>query len=197
MTATRRDPPEDWIKDLIYYKDGALYWVECKENNQRACKKGYDHPIGSVDDKGYLRVSLTRDGVRRLFKVHRLIYWIHTGVWAAGHVDHINGNTLDNRIENLREATAQQNQCNRFNPQYSPTGYVGVLKENKTYAAQVRVNGKNKYVRGFHDAKHAALFRDLWVSMLHGEFAQFNFLGKKRILINGEVHHDPDKRKGL
>ncbi|HIE8239221.1 TPA: HNH endonuclease [Salmonella enterica] len=191
MTAARRDPPEDWIKDLIYYKDGALYWHECKENNKRASKKGYDHPIGSVDDKGYLRVSLTRDGVRRLFKVHRLIYWLHTGIWPNGHVDHINGDTLDNRIENLREATAAQNQHNKFNPQYSPTGYVGVVKRVGHYAAQVTIDGKNRYVNGFHDAKHAALFRDLWASMTYGDFANFNILGKKPIRINGELIHDP------
>ncbi|EBS3550230.1 hypothetical protein DS608_21655 [Salmonella enterica subsp. enterica serovar Javiana] len=190
MSETRRDPPDDWIKDLIYYKDGALYWVECKENAKRAAHKGYDQPIGSVDDKGYLRVSLTRDKVRRLFKVHRLIYWLHTGEWPDGHIDHINGNSLDNRIENLRKATPKQNSQNQYNPYLSSTGYVGVRKEGRGYTAQITIDGKCRFIRGFHDAKHAALFRDIWASMVYGDFANFNILGKKPIRMNGEVIHD-------
>lgn len=189
MSLTRLDPPEDWIKDLIYYKDGALYWVECKENNQRASRKGYDQPIGSLDDKGYLRVSLSRDGVRRLFKVHRLIYWLHTGEWPAGHVDHINGNPLDNRIENLRPCTPAENRHN-FRMKYcTVNGYHGVVRsgKNNNYGACVTINGKRRYKYGFHDAKHAALFRDLWVWRLHGDFATYNFLGKKKIRIDGEL----------
>ena len=46
------------------------------------------------------------------YKLHRVIWKMVHGVDPEHHIDHINGNTLDNRIENLRDATHQENLLN-------------------------------------------------------------------------------------
>ncbi len=58
--------------------------------------------------------------------------------------DHIDHNTLDNRILNLRVATCQQNQWNRKNPK----GYCWD-ESIKKYMARIRLNGKSIYLGHF------------------------------------------------
>lgn len=59
-------------------------------------------------------------------------------------VDHINGNPLDNRKENLRIVTQQINTRNKRSSKGSTSKYVGVYyhKQNKRWAIQIRIDGK-------------------------------------------------------
>lgn len=49
----------------------------------------------------------------RALKAHRVAWFLHTGAWPSMEIDHINGNPMDNRIENLREVTLRKNCHNR------------------------------------------------------------------------------------
>ena len=64
--------------------------------------------------------------------------------------DHIDHNTLDNRILNLRVVTCQQNQFNHKNPK----GYSW-CKTRQKYQAQIRINGKNTSLGRFKTAAEA------------------------------------------
>ena len=64
--------------------------------------------------------------------------------------DHIDHNTLDNRILNLRVVTCQQNQFNQKNPK----GYSW-CKSRQKYQAQIRINGKNTSLGRFKTAAEA------------------------------------------
>jgi len=62
--------------------------------------------------------------------------------------DHINGNKLDNRRENLRNVTHSQNQLHSRLPKTNTSGVKGVVwdKKNKKWQAQIKIKGKNHFL---------------------------------------------------
>lgn len=73
--------------------------------------------------------------------MHRVIMNTQKGI----DVDHINHNTLDNRRENLRNVTRQQNTMNKKWAQTNNIlGVLGVQKKGSGFRARIRINGKLK-----------------------------------------------------
>ena len=72
-------------------------------------------PSKTGKDRKYLTVSLYNNGVRKHFKVHRLVaeaFLVNTD--NKPQVNHINGNTFDNSLENLEWATNSENQLHAW-----------------------------------------------------------------------------------
>jgi hypothetical protein len=93
-------------------------------------------------------------------------------------VDHINGNSLDNRRANLRLATYTQNNWNsRHGIGLGTSRYKGVIwyKRNRKWEAVISVNGKRKHIGYFIDEKDAARAYDKAAKEQRGEFAVLNF----------------------
>lgn len=93
-------------------------------------------------------------------------------------VDHINGNTLDNRRSNLRICTFRQNSMNSRpskNPKKSSI-YKGVslLKKYNTWRAYIVINNKQIHIGIFKTEIQAALAYNEKAKVLFGEFACFN-----------------------
>ena len=89
-------------------------------------------------------------------------------------VDHINGNTLDNRKENLRVCTVAENNCNRTNKRNS-TGYKGVRKDGskeKPYTARIQHKRKVYLLGSFASPEEAHEAYCAKAKELHGEFWQ-------------------------
>lgn len=105
---------------------------------------------------------------------HRLIWMFHYGDISDGlEIDHIDRNSKNNRIENLRLSTSSQNKCNRSKRKDCSSGYKGVetSKTTKKYRARIRYNNKKIHL-GYFDT--AELARDAYVAAatkLHGDFA--------------------------
>lgn len=72
-------------------------------------------------------------------------------------VDHINGNKLDNRANNLREATRQQQSRNRNSSRNSTSKYVGVHyhKVNRKWRSQIRIDNKTVEIGSFATQEQA------------------------------------------
>ena len=70
-------------------------------------------------------------------------------------IDHINGNGLDNRRENLRHVTHRENGQNRHDKRSSK--YPGVCwhKRDFNWQATIRLNGKAKYLGSFINEEDA------------------------------------------
>ena len=95
-------------------------------------------------------------------------------------VDHINRDAHDNRRENLRFATKQQNNCNRKIKRNNTSGYKGVYHNLRSayrpWIASVTLNGKRKYSKGFATPREAAEEYNRMAKEIHGEFASLNEL---------------------
>ena len=86
-------------------------------------------------------------------------------------VDHINGNKLDNRKENLRECTAIQNGANRttFKPKNKFRG-IYFHKINKKWIAGIRKDGKNLYLGSYSTQAEAGVAYIRAASEIYGKF---------------------------
>jgi hypothetical protein len=92
-------------------------------------------------------------------------------------LDHINGNTLDNRKKNLRVCSQLQNKWNSKKPITNTSGFKGVTwdKYKNKWKSQIRSNGRGKHLGNFDDLKKAAVEYDKAAKRLFGEFAKMNF----------------------
>jgi len=89
-------------------------------------------------------------------------------------VDHINGDGLDCRKENLRGATHAQNQRNRRVNANSKTRIKGVSKRKGRYYARISYDGRTKYIGRFKTAIEAAKAYNAASIKYHGEFGRLN-----------------------
>ena len=95
-------------------------------------------------------------------------------------VDHINGNCLDNRRENLRACTHAQNLANAPKRIGNTSGFKGVHRHHHDkWTAKISANGCVRYLGVFADKHEAARAYDVAAAELHGEFAQLNFPGEQ------------------
>lgn len=113
-------------------------------------------------------------GRERTVNMHRLIMNAPRGIF----IDHINHNGLDNRRQNLRFATAQQNSWN--NSVRRPRGssrYKGVSwnRNKRRWYATICVDGRNKFLGSFKDETEAARIYDEAAKKFRGDFAYLNF----------------------
>ena len=151
------------------YRDGHLYWRENRGSRGRAGDK-----VGSVDcgktGPQYRRIKV--DGKK--YRAHRIIFLMHRG-YLPDEIDHIDGNGLNNDVENLRAATRSQNGSNRGTQTNNTSGFKGVSwhKTSNKWQAVIKFDGKQRHLGYFdtpdaaHEAYKAAAKR------LHGEFARF------------------------
>lgn len=93
-------------------------------------------------------------------------------------VDHRNHDTLDNRRENLRKATKQQNQSNQRPQNGRTSAFKGVCWDvaGKKWRAYIVVNKRQYSLGRFGDEKSAAAAYNHAAMELHGEFAYINNL---------------------
>jgi hypothetical protein len=99
----------------------------------------------------YIQCSM-RVGPRNLdkkegVKAHQLLWFIYKNE-VSDQIDHINRNTLDNRLVNLRNVNQNQNQWNRSNTK-------GYTKVRNKYRACIRCNGKRINI-GYFDTEELA-----------------------------------------
>ena len=128
----------DWVK--------TPYWFKMKINLHTDNKTGYKSYRTHIYGK-YYNLS------RVVYKAHHP-EWDITDTSKNNFIDHKNTNPLDNRIENLRILTHQQNQWNT-----NAKGYTWHKKANK-WEAQIAINYKSKSLGYFTeeaDARQAYL----------------------------------------
>lgn len=91
-------------------------------------------------------------------------------------VDHINGDRLDNRRENLRYVFSKYNTWNKGMTSTNTSGYRGVNmdKSSGKWKVRVKANGKEYYGGLFLDIHEAARKWNELALKVHGEYARLN-----------------------
>jgi hypothetical protein len=149
------------------YKDGDLYWkLPFYKRNDLIGKKA-----GTCTDKKTNRFSVTI--YAKHYKLHRLIFLMFHG-YMPKEVDHIDGNSLNNKIENLREANRSENNCNVGLKKTNTSGYKGVHwdKNRKKWMVTVIKNNVVVFNKRFDDLELAGLAAQEARNKFHNSFAR-------------------------
>ena len=124
-----------------------------------------------VGNRGYA-VRHLKDSNRIKIFMHRVIIDAPIGK----EVDHINQDRLDNRKDNLRVCTRQENLMNQKMSKINTSGYKGVsyYKKDNRYESRIGFNNKVIYLGRFHTGQDAAIAYNVAAKNYYGEFARLN-----------------------
>jgi hypothetical protein len=125
-------------------------------------------------DRRYARVSVKG----KPYAVHRIIFLWHHG-YLPKVTDHIDNDQLNNRIENLREVTHQQNALNKKRDFNSASPYKGVKPASRArkngfvpWEVSVSVNRRQVYLGTFDNIEVANQVAIAARNKYHGQFAR-------------------------
>jgi hypothetical protein len=116
--------------------------------------------------KVYAKRGAVIDGTHRTIRMHRFILDAPPGI----EVDHINGNGLDNRRENLRLADNFDQQANTGKRRNNTSGFKGVYPVGRRWAAAIA----GQYLGLFATAEEAAQAYDGAARQRNSAFARLN-----------------------
>lgn len=155
---------QDYVLSAFDYQDGQLIR-----------KIGRINEVGSIagcvhKGTGYIHIKIKA----QTFKAHRLIFLYHYGYFPE-FVDHIDGNKQNNRIENLREASKQENCQNQKVRWTNSSGVKGVSwhKVNKKWKVALCKNYRSYYFGTYEDKELAELVSMEATDLLHKNFSAY------------------------
>ena len=178
MRARDPDISHEEVLRLFQYdaSTGMLYWRVAPTRSRVApgsvagsVRKGK----GAYTDYFFVKLSGRRT------KTHRLIWFYVYGKWPKQLIDHIDGNGLNNRIENLREVNNSQNGINRKLNAKNTHGYSGIIFDKRSkrptsrpWQAYIKVKGLVKYLGSFHTKEEAVQARLDAEAQYFGEYVR-------------------------
>ncbi len=133
----------------------------------------------SDDGRGYLKISLCKEGKSSTAKIHRLVAEAFVNNPEGKRcVDHIDGDRTNNHRENLRYATHSENNRNTSKRANTTSVYYGVClhKTSNKWTAQIQIDGKRKNLGFFTDEKEAAAVFNAAALVHYKKFAKLNDL---------------------
>jgi hypothetical protein len=139
---------------LRYDKDsGKFYWKV-----QRSVNAQVGYVAGSVHQKlGYTFIQI--NGIR--YSAHRLAWFYVYKEWPTGVIDHIDQNSTNNRIDNLRVTTQSGNMQNGSIRKDNSSGVpgVGYMSSKKCWRARINVQGKEIHIGTYLSKEEAVKAR--------------------------------------
>lgn len=167
--------------------EGSFYWnarlmVEGETKKQRSVREAWNaqwagKPVHMRKGKSPFSpcAYFTIRVVNKQISAQRVAWACMTGEWPENVVDHKNGDSLDNRWDNLRAATRSQNGANRVVSKNNRLGVKGVYQDKKTgmFVAQLKgvgIFGKSPLIGKFSSIEEAASAYECEARRMHGEF---------------------------
>lgn len=142
---------QEYLKELYHYEDGKLFWKERRRGRKFMSEAGT--PLLS----GYREIVIDGKKYRR----SRLVWMYFNGNFPAEQIDHINHIRTDDRLDNLREVSHQENHRNQTKPKNNTSGMTGVSynKAQKRWHAYIIVDQKKIHLGYSKDVFEAACLR--------------------------------------
>lgn len=163
-------PPLSEVEKLYSYdpSTGDFFW---KINRTRGIKAG--DLAGSIH--GVTGYRTLRIGSKN-YAAHRIAWPLETGetIDPVTHIDHIDGNPLNNAISNLRKCNPSENIHNSRKRVDNKSGTKGVhwVSRDRRWRAQIGINGKIIHVGQHKTVEEAAVAIKTKRDELHGEFTR-------------------------
>ncbi len=160
MTWYNAHMTQDELKAVVTYdpETGVFRWVQSKPGRRAS--------VGAVlGARGYVQVCI--DGKR--YYAHRLAWLYVHGSWPTDLVDHINQDTTDNRIANLRNLTQAENLQNRGKNRNNTSGHRGVAwnKSGNCWHTRIKVGEEDHYLGSFKNLEDAVAARKAGEAKYH------------------------------
>lgn len=158
ISRRKRAAPEltaERLRELLHYDPDTGVFTWRVRTNSRAAAGAV---AGAMTGRGYLRIGINR----KEYMSHRLAWLYVHGSWPEGDIDHRDGNPLNNRIGNLRDVTNVVNLQNQRRARAgNKCGLLGVSPSQGKWMAQIRAEGRNRYLGRFDTPAlaHAAYLR--------------------------------------
>jgi hypothetical protein len=160
---------------LFDYRDGELFWkvrplsyFKTEGRHVQWNERYGSQKAGSCVGR-YVNIAINK--IR--YQAHRIIFLMHYGYFPKV-IDHINGQTQDNRIENLRAATHAENIRNSKIPKNNTSGLKNVVwhKQRQKWGVRIIVNKKSKSFGLYDDIELADLVAREARNKYFGSFAR-------------------------
>ena len=151
---------QEQLKQFARYEDGHFYKMS---DGTRITET----PLSN--HHRYVRVRI----LNKVYPLHRMVFLWHHG-YLPKIVDHIDNDRDNNHIENLREATQQQNCVNRSKHKNNKSGYKNVYfdKQYGKWMVVINTTYKRKFIGYFDDVELAGLVAEEARNKFQGEFAR-------------------------
>jgi hypothetical protein len=151
---TGKELTQERLQYLLSYnpETGEFTWLVSRGRCRSGETAGY--PARNRGDKVYIIIGI--DG--KLYLAHRLA-WLYTfGAWPENQIDHLDQDSTNNRLINLRDVSHAENGKNQKMSNRNSTGVTGVHFHNKAqkWEARIRVNFKRIYL-GLFELKDDAI----------------------------------------
>lgn len=148
------------MNDLLSYDPltGLLIWKVSRGNKKAGSQ------AGSLDSEGYRSLQINGKKIRAT----SVIWFLVKGYWPD-EVDHIDRNPDNNRWNNLREVTHQQNCLNR-NRKLPSSGFRGVYARGKKWQAKITTKGHTENLGIFETPELASEAYQTRARQLHEEY---------------------------
>lgn len=148
---------QERLHELLEYdlETGIFRWKVSRGRAKKGSVAGSIHK-GTRNSK-YLHIRIDRKG----YKAHRLAWLYVHGYFPENLIDHIDGNPLNNKLENLREASPVCNVQNSKMKKNNTSGIPGVYfcKQRNKYKARMTIYGKEQYLGYSESLLEAGLMR--------------------------------------
>jgi len=155
----------DNLHDVLSYdpETGEFTWkVSPAYNIPAGSRAGCPNP---QNGHAYIRIG------GKAYGAHRVAWFMTYGEWPREYVDHIDGNPLNNRIANLREASHKDNCRNRKGMRQGLKGAY-LRRKDGWYVAKIRVDGRLIHIGCFPTERQAHEAYVAAAQTYFGEFAR-------------------------